>query len=161
MYGRVPTRHIPRPVVEKLRGRTTMDWAVGRRGGAGAARYLPGLASHRTCAVSCIRLWEHSESLRELNEGCGERCDGDLRCASDPKKLSARLRQADIEGPRLDVELRRRTSPFPNIAPTWTGLPAVAVLSVLAFHAFPSWVNGGFIGVITSRTCLAILSIER
>ena len=27
------------------------------------------------------------------------------------------------------------------------GLRAFAVLSVVAFHAFPSWVRGGFIGV--------------
>ena len=27
------------------------------------------------------------------------------------------------------------------------GLRAVAVLSVVAFHAFPSWVRGGFVGV--------------
>ena len=27
------------------------------------------------------------------------------------------------------------------------GLRAIAVLSVLCFHAFPAWVPGGFIGV--------------
>ena len=27
------------------------------------------------------------------------------------------------------------------------GLRAVAVLSVLAFHAFPGWLSGGFVGV--------------
>jgi hypothetical protein len=27
------------------------------------------------------------------------------------------------------------------------GLRAMAVLSVVGFHAFPNWINGGFIGV--------------
>lgn len=31
--------------------------------------------------------------------------------------------------------------------PDIDGLRAVAVLAVVAFHAFPSWVRGGFIGV--------------
>ncbi len=35
----------------------------------------------------------------------------------------------------------------PKYRPDVDGLRAVAVLAVVAFHAFPSWVRGGFIGV--------------
>ena len=35
----------------------------------------------------------------------------------------------------------------PKYRPDIDGLRAMAVLSVVAFHAFPSWVKGGFIGV--------------
>lgn len=35
----------------------------------------------------------------------------------------------------------------PKYRPDIDGLRAVAVLSVMAFHAFPEWVHGGFIGV--------------
>jgi peptidoglycan/LPS O-acetylase OafA/YrhL len=37
--------------------------------------------------------------------------------------------------------------PHPNYRPDIDGLRAVAILSVVAFHAFPTWVTGGFIGV--------------
>ena len=35
----------------------------------------------------------------------------------------------------------------PNYRPDIDGLRAVAVLSVVAFHAFPTWMKGGFVGV--------------
>lgn len=35
----------------------------------------------------------------------------------------------------------------PKYRPDIDGLRAVAVLSVVAFHAFPSWIKGGFVGV--------------
>jgi len=38
-------------------------------------------------------------------------------------------------------------SSYPKYRPDIDGLRAVAVLAVVAFHAFPSWVRGGFIGV--------------
>lgn len=44
------------------------------------------------------------------------------------------------------------TTPTPHLShpkyrPDIDGLRAVAVLSVVAFHAFPAWIKGGFIGV--------------
>ena len=50
------------------------------------------------------------------------------------------------------VSLAEMTTPTPHFLhpkyrPDIDGLRAVAVLSVIAFHAFPSWVRGGFIGV--------------
>src|SRR5271166_1914383 len=35
----------------------------------------------------------------------------------------------------------------PKYRPDIDGLRAVAVLSVVAFHAFPTWIEGGFVGV--------------
>lgn len=50
------------------------------------------------------------------------------------------------------VGLAEMTSPTPHLQhpkyrPDIDGLRAVAVLSVVAFHAFPAWAKGGFIGV--------------
>jgi len=45
-------------------------------------------------------------------------------------------------------ELARRSTPNQSTyRPEIDGLRAFAVLSVVAFHAFPSWLKGGFIGV--------------
>lgn len=35
----------------------------------------------------------------------------------------------------------------PKYRPDIDGLRAIAILSVVVFHAFPSWIKGGFIGV--------------
>jgi peptidoglycan/LPS O-acetylase OafA/YrhL len=32
--------------------------------------------------------------------------------------------------------------------PDVDGLRAVAVIAVVAFHAFPDWISGGFVGVV-------------
>lgn len=42
---------------------------------------------------------------------------------------------------------RMTSNLLPDYRPDIDGLRAVAVLSVVAFHAFPEWVHGGFVGV--------------
>ena len=48
----------------------------------------------------------------------------------------------DIIPPQNTVHLTH-----PKYRPDIDGLWAIAVLSVVGFHAFPLWVHGGFIGV--------------
>jgi peptidoglycan/LPS O-acetylase OafA/YrhL len=49
----------------------------------------------------------------------------------------------------LTVQMVQQQLPLshPKYRPDIDGLRAVAVLAVVAFHAFPSWITGGFIGV--------------
>ena len=42
---------------------------------------------------------------------------------------------------------RSRPAYHPDYRPDIDGLRAIAVLAVIAFHAFPAWVRGGFVGV--------------
>ena len=45
----------------------------------------------------------------------------------------------------LSVKSKRLT--HPKYRPDIDGLRAIAILSVVGFHAFPSWIKGGFVGV--------------
>jgi len=40
-----------------------------------------------------------------------------------------------------------KTLTHPRYRPDIDGLRAIAVLSVIGFHAFPYWIKAGFIGV--------------
>ena len=42
---------------------------------------------------------------------------------------------------------KRLALPHPKYRPDIDGLRAIAVLAVVGFHAFPTWVKGGFVGV--------------
>ncbi len=37
--------------------------------------------------------------------------------------------------------------PATNYRPDIDGLRAIAIISVICFHAFPNWLKGGFVGV--------------
>jgi peptidoglycan/LPS O-acetylase OafA/YrhL len=61
------------------------------------------------------------------------------------EKLHNVLRKVD--GDSTDIGIKKNHLSHPKYRPDIDGLRAVAVLAVVAFHAFPNWVKGGFIGV--------------
>ena len=75
----------------------------------------------------------------------------DLTPIGVPKKMTARNGDPDVE---TEYGYSRRTVPahaasltHPKYRADIDGLRAIAVLSVVGFHAFPKWVAGGYIGV--------------
>jgi peptidoglycan/LPS O-acetylase OafA/YrhL len=51
------------------------------------------------------------------------------------------------KSPRTDITPEVETLTHPKYRPDVDGLRAIAILSVIAFHVFPTWIRGGFIGV--------------
>jgi peptidoglycan/LPS O-acetylase OafA/YrhL len=47
----------------------------------------------------------------------------------------------------MSIPVRKPKLSYPKYRPDIDGLRAVAVLAVVAFHAFPNWLKGGFIGL--------------
>ncbi|MBM3525291.1 MAG: acyltransferase, partial [Alphaproteobacteria bacterium] len=83
---------------------------------------------------------------RRLRALAGGFVAGAIDAAGEPRLLQARDRAVgeDDTGVRTRRRLEERVVKY---RPDVDGLRAVAVLSVLAFHAFPSMVRGGFVGV--------------
>jgi peptidoglycan/LPS O-acetylase OafA/YrhL len=65
---------------------------------------------------------------------------------TETKQPPVRAPRAPIS-PSSETVDRRRTASLLDYRPDIDGLRAVAVLAVIGFHAFPTWIRGGFVGV--------------